>query len=89
MMEAARAHDRALIRALGPSACHAAQINATGNSASSTSRDDRLNFPVVDYATDALEFFTCHDIPLRSALFSSGWTGLKLCDFSEILLGIV
>lgn len=85
IVEAARAHDRALIRALGPSACHAALSNVASQS---VAKDDLVNFPVVNYATDSLALFTCHDVALRSALFSSGWTGLKLCDFSEVLLGI-
>lgn len=70
--EAAIAHDRALMRAIGPKHC----------------RSDELNFPVVYYASDPLHEFSQYDSVLKQGLFGSSegcWNGPKDCDFSFLL----
>lgn len=67
--EAALAHDRALIRALGPSQC----------------AHDQLNFPITSYAKDAMESFMRCDAALKRALHGTSWDGVKDCDFGFLL----
>lgn len=68
--DAARAHDLALIRAVGPS-----------NLVDSV----ELNFPLAFYALEPLSSFTQYDLLLKNYLFGSEWKGLKPCDFSFLL----
>lgn len=70
--EAAQAHDRALIRILGPMNCE----------------DKELNFSMRNYAKDPLEKFTIFDKALKHALFGTTWKGLQDCDFSYLVLSI-
>ena len=67
---AARAHDRALMRAIGPSNCRACD----------------LNFPVTEYSCDALIRFMEFDEKLKAQLFVTAWNGLKPCDFGFLLM---
>lgn len=67
--EAALAHDRSLIRALGPVHCP----------------QDQLNFPISSYAHDPLESFMRYDTILKRALTGTSWDGLKDCDFGFLL----
>lgn len=67
--EAQLAHDRALLRALGPVNCN----------------QDQLNMPISSYAKDALESFMRHDAVLKRALFGTSWDGVKDCDFGFLL----
>lgn len=70
-LEAAKMHDRALIRALGPSECST----------------DILNFPIENYSNDSLEDFSSFDSILNKKMFSKHeWTGPKECDFSFLIL---
>lgn len=68
--DAAMAHDRALIRALGPSQC----------------TDSMLNNPMVFYAKDPLELFEQFDPVLKRGLFGTNWTGPKDVDFSFLVV---
>ena len=65
-----RAHDRALIRAIGPSNC----------------RTINLNFPVSEYSCEPLSRFMEFDEKLKGQLFATAWTGLKHCDFGFLLI---
>jgi hypothetical protein len=65
-----RAHDRALIRAIGPSNC----------------RTVNLNFPVSEYSCEPLSRFMEFDEKLKGQLFATAWTGLKHCDFGFLLI---
>lgn len=67
--EAALAHDRALMRALGPARCP----------------QDQLNFPISSYAHDPLDSFMRYDTILKRALTGTSWDGLKDCDFGFLL----
>eukprot|EP01039_Chlorochromonas_danica_P006227 gene6227-6866_t len=69
--EAARVHDRALMRTVGPKHC---------------SNED-LNFPLEDYSREPIQSFTHYDSILRSSLLGTSWKGPKLCDFSFLVLG--
>jgi hypothetical protein len=68
--EAALAHDRTLMRAIGPAHCP----------------QDQLNFPISSYAHDPLESFMRYDAILKRALSGTSWDGLKDCDFGFLLL---
>lgn len=68
--EAAHAHDRALIRALGPKNCS----------------DDRLNNPLQTYAKDPIDSFSQYDKRLRQAMFGMSWSGPREIDFSCLVL---
>jgi hypothetical protein len=71
--EAAQAHDRALIRCLGPMNCP----------------DDKLNYSIRIYGHDKIELFSCHDLVLKQGLFGmSGWKGVQDCDFSFLIIAI-
>lgn len=68
--EAALAHDRALIRAIGPVNCP----------------HEALNMPISSYAKDTFETFTRFDGILKRELVGvSEWCGLKDCDFSFLI----
>ena len=67
--DAIRAHDRALIRAIGPTKC-------SGN---------MLNFPILSYKNDPESLFSVYDHLLNKALvMDTDWTGPKACD-NEVL----
>ena len=66
---AARAHDRALIRAIGPSNC----------------RSCDLNYPINLYSSEPLSRFTDFDELLKAQLTVTSWNGLKPCDFGFLL----
>lgn len=68
--EAARAHDLALLRAIGPNNCS----------------DSELNFSLLSYSSTPLIQFTMHDDTLRKQLFGSSWIGVQDCDFSPVLI---
>eukprot|EP01031_Cornospumella_fuschlensis_P027671 gene27670-33419_t len=68
--EAAFAHDRALIRAIGPAQC----------------TDSMLNNPIAFYAKDPLELFEQFDPVLKRGLFGTKWTGPKDVDFSSLIV---
>lgn len=65
-----RAHDRALIRAIGPSNCRA----------------NNLNYPVAEYSSEPLSRFMEFDEKLKAQLFLTSWKGLKHCDFGFLLV---
>lgn len=67
--EAARAHDRALMRAQSPKKV----------------LPERLNYQVDTYKSDSLTLFTIHDALLRQGLFGTKWAGLQDCDFSFLI----
>ena len=67
---AARAHDRALMRAIGPSNCKSCD----------------LNFPVSEYACEPLKRFMDFDEKLKTQLFGTSWNGVKPCDFGFLLV---
>lgn len=67
---AAMAHDRALIRALGPQNC----------------TEVTLNFSLETYAKDSMESFELYDKKIRQALFGTSWTGPKVCDFGFLVV---
>jgi hypothetical protein len=68
---AARAHDRAMIRAHGPLSCNKPGV---------------LNFPIFSYASEPMSLFTEFDPLLRKQLFGAAeWTGPKPCDFGFLL----
>ena len=69
-IKAAKAHDRALIRATGPNHC----------------TDSDLNHDVETYSRDALESFSIYDSALKRQLFGSSWMGPRPCDFSFLVL---
>jgi hypothetical protein len=68
--EAAQAHDRALIRANGPTSCRPVGL---------------LNFPLSFYAGDSLSKFAAFDTILKKQLFGSDWSGPKACDFGFLM----
>lgn len=68
---AAVAHDRALLRTVGPKHC----------------AEGQLNNPLEQYAKEPLEGFARYDSAIRAALFGASWSGLKDCDFSFLVLG--
>jgi hypothetical protein len=69
--EAARAHDLALLRAIGPNNC----------------TDSELNFSLLSYSSTPLTQFTMHDDVLRKQLSDcSSWIGVQDCDFSSIVI---
>ena len=67
---AAQAHDRALIRANGPTSYKQAGV---------------LNYPLSFYASDSLSRFSVFDAILRKQLFGSDWSGPKPCDFGFLM----
>jgi len=67
---AAQAHDRALIRANGPTAYKQSGV---------------LNYPLSFYASDSLSKFYAFDTILRKQLFGADWSGLKPCDFGFLM----
>jgi hypothetical protein len=67
--EAAVAHDRALIRALGPINCQVQVLNSS----------------IELYARDPLSSFDRFDSFLRRGLYGTSWDGVKDCDFSFLL----
>lgn len=67
--EAAKSHDRALIRAIGPIQC----------------TPSMLNYPITTYRNDSLDLFTVFDSILRKKLFATNWTGPKPCDFGYLI----
>jgi hypothetical protein len=69
-LNAARAHDRAYMRALGPRHCS----------------PELLNFPAATYSRDSMALFTIHDAALRSALWGTAWRGPQDCDFAFIIV---
>lgn len=69
-IEAAKARDRALIRAKGVAEC----------------LEEELNFPLTAYACDPLHVFTQYDDHLRLGLIHSGWPGPASCDFSAVIV---
>jgi hypothetical protein len=64
------AHDRALIRALGPKQCQTTD----------------LNYPLTYYSKDPLDSFAQYDSLIKAALFGTSWSGPKDCDFSFLVL---
>ena len=70
VMEAAKARDRALIRAKGPDQC----------------TKEELNLPISTYAYDPSHVFTQYDEHLHLGLVHSEWTGPKDYDFSDLLI---
>ena len=66
---AAKAHDRALIRAIGPSNC----------------RTCNLNYPIGTYSQELSSQFMEFDEKLKTQLIATSWNGLKPCDFSFLL----
>lgn len=69
--EAARVHDRALMRTVGPKNCS----------------DEDLNFPLQDYSREPMQNFIHYDAILKAALLGTSWKGLKVCDFGFLVLG--
>lgn len=67
---AAEAHDRAMIRAIGPCIC----------------KEEELNFNIRKYCKDSINLFNCFDMILREQLFGTEWKGIQDCDFGFILL---
>ncbi len=67
--EAARAYDRASIRAYGPE-----QLSV-----------DQLNFPIITYSKDSMDILTKYDDILKSNLFGTNWKGLQECDFAFVI----
>lgn len=79
--EAAKAHDFALIRAIGAS--EAAQLVQEENCKAPF---DKLNFPVNDYALEPNEQFDRFDTVIKSTLWGTGYKGVSLPDFSFLMI---
>lgn len=96
VVEAARAHDLACIRTRGPEECdHSPLQQHQGGQQTrdllvkeNTDGDNSrlLNFPIAQYAEEAMRAFTRWDAVLLKGLATTKqWPGLQPCDFSFLL----